>query len=54
MITTNDVVAFEFDGEDSQGRIQGHYRSSGVRPGFQSRLDYFGLGKAWGAAVTEA
>jgi pilus assembly protein CpaF len=54
MIITNDIVAFEFDGEDSQGRTLGHYRSSGGRPGFQSRLDYFDLGKAWGAAVAAA
>jgi pilus assembly protein CpaF len=53
VITTNDVALFEFDGEDPQGRIQGHYRSSGVRPSFQARLDYFGLGKAWAAALAE-
>ncbi len=54
VITTNDVAILEFDGEDSQGRILGHYRSSGVRPSFQARLEYFGLGKAWAAAMAEA
>lgn len=53
VITTNDIAFFEFDGEDPQGRIQGHYRSSAVRPSFQARLDYFGLGKAWGTALAE-
>lgn len=54
VITTNDIVNFEFEGEDANGRIVGRYRVSWVRPSFQARLDYFGLSKAWSAANEEA
>ena len=54
VVTTNDLAAFEFEGEDKQGRILGRYRASGVRPSFQDRLDYYGLAKSWAAACTEA
>jgi pilus assembly protein CpaF len=53
VITTNDIAVFEFEGEDPQGRIIGRYRPSNVRPSFQSRLDYFALGRAWIAANGE-
>jgi pilus assembly protein CpaF len=52
-ITTNDVALFEFDREDPQGRILGHYRATNTRPSFQSRLDFFGLGRTWTAANGE-
>jgi pilus assembly protein CpaF len=53
IITTNDIALFEFEREDPQGRIIGHFRASHVRPSFQTRLDYYGLGKAWAAASQE-
>lgn len=53
VITTNDIATFEFEGEDSNGRIIGHYRASLVRPSFQARLDYFGLTRAWATASAE-
>jgi pilus assembly protein CpaF len=53
VITTNDIALFAFDREDPQGRIHGHYRSAGVRPNFQGRLDSFGLGNAWTKALAE-
>ena len=53
VITMNDLVTFEYEGEDSQGRIRGRYRAAGIRPGFVSRLEYFGLDRAWFAALEE-
>jgi len=51
VVTMNDVFLFEYTGDDSKGRIQGRWVSSGIRPGFADRLDYFGLQPAWMAAV---
>jgi len=51
VVTMNDIVAFEFDGEDPQGRIYGHYRTLATRPSFRRNLEYFGLEKAWMEAV---
>jgi pilus assembly protein CpaF len=53
VITMNDVALFEFEREDGQGRIIGHYRASQARPSFMARLEYFGLGRAWVAANGE-
>jgi pilus assembly protein CpaF len=53
VITTNDIVTYEFEREDAQGHIIGHYRASHVRPGFLPRLEYYGLGRAWVAASGE-
>jgi pilus assembly protein CpaF len=53
IITTNDIAVFEFEREDPQGRIIGHYRASVIRPSFQTRIDYYGVGRAWAAARTE-
>jgi pilus assembly protein CpaF len=47
VITMNDVALFEFEREDSQGRIVGHYRSGAMRPRFIHRLEYFGMDRAW-------
>ena len=51
VVTMNDVFLFEYTGDDSKGRIQGRWISSGIRPAFADRLDYFGLQPAWMAAV---
>jgi pilus assembly protein CpaF len=53
VITTNELLAFQFEREDAQGRIVGHYQSSATRPGFFSRLEYFGLDRAWVTAERE-
>jgi len=46
IITTQDLFKYEYDGEDSDGRLLGRYVSTGLRPAFMERADYFGLGKA--------
>ena len=53
VITMNDVARFEYEREDAQGRIHGRYIVSGARPSFTARLEYFGLDRAWAAAVPE-
>jgi pilus assembly protein CpaF len=54
VVTMNDVFAFEYQGEDPGGRIRGRWVTPALRPGFSERLDYFGLGEAWMAALREA
>jgi pilus assembly protein CpaF len=51
VITMNDLVAFEFDGEDARGRIRGEWRAASIKPGFADRLAYFGLEDAWSQAL---
>jgi pilus assembly protein CpaF len=54
VVTMNDIFAFEYQGEDRNGRIQGRWATPALRPGFYDRLDYFGLGEAWMTALREA
>ena len=53
VITMNEVFTFEYLGDDSKGKIRGRWVSSGIRPSFGERLDYFGLQPAWMAAVQQ-
>ncbi len=53
VITTNDLVMFEYQRGDPQGKIVGRYQSSGGRPGFMTRLEYFGLDRGWTTAERE-
>jgi len=46
IITTQDLFNFEFTGETPDGKLQGVYRPSGLRPHFLPKAEYFGLGKA--------
>ncbi len=43
VITTQDLFSFEYDGEGSDGKLVGRYESSGLRPHFSTRAEYFGL-----------
>jgi len=54
VIIMNDIFQLENDGVGPDGRLRGHYRVSRARPSFQSRLAYFGLERAWTAAMEEA
>ncbi len=47
VITMNDVFSYQFQSEDSEGRLRGHYVSPNLRPRFEDRLRYFGLEKSW-------
>jgi pilus assembly protein CpaF len=53
VVTTQDLFTFEFEGEDAQGRLVGRFKSSGLRPHFTSRAEYFGLGRALLEAVSD-
>ena len=53
VVILNDVFLFEVTGETADGRLVGQYRVSRSRPSFHSRLSYFGLDRAWTAALDE-
>lgn len=46
VITTQDLFRFEFTGEDEAGRMKGDFKSTGVRPHFLEKAEYFGLERA--------
>jgi pilus assembly protein CpaF len=54
VVTLNDIFKFEIRGESDNGRLTGVYHCSRSRPSFQERLSYFGLDKAWMAALESA
>ena len=54
VIIMNDIFQLEINGTGPDGRLRGTYKISRARPGFQSRLQYFGLERAWAAAMEEA
>jgi pilus assembly protein CpaF len=53
VITTQDLFRFEFEGEDENGRLFGKFKSSGLRPHFSSRAEYYGLDRALMDAVAD-
>ncbi|MCW8835106.1 MAG: CpaF family protein [Rhodospirillales bacterium] len=53
IITTQDLFTFQFTGEDAAGKLTGEFRSSGLRPKFHERAEYFGLGRALMEAMNE-
>jgi pilus assembly protein CpaF len=50
----NDIFQLETEGEGTDKLLRGRYRVSRARPGFYSRLAYFGLDRAWISAMEEA
>jgi pilus assembly protein CpaF len=54
VITLNDIFQFEVLGESADGRLFGRYKVSRVPPSFARRLSYFGLDRAWRAALDES
>jgi len=51
IITTQDLFTFQFTGEGADGLLRGDFRSSGIRPAFLPRAEYFGLDRALMEAV---
>ena len=43
VITTQDLFIYEFEGEEADGKLRGHFRCSGLRPHFTPKAAYFGL-----------
>ena len=54
VIIMNDIFQMENLGTGPDGRLRNVYRVSRARPGFHSRLQYFGLERAWAAAMEDA
>ena len=55
VIVTQDLVVFEMDGEDADGKIIGAHKSTGIaRPAFWERARYFNLEKDLALALDEA
>ncbi len=54
VIIMNDIFQLETLGTGPDGRLRGAYRVSRARPGFMSKLQYFGLERAWAAAMEDA
>ena len=46
VITTQELYKFEFEGENPDGSLRGSFKSSGLRPHFTPKAEYFGLDKA--------
>ena len=46
-VTMNDVVTFEYTGENASGGVLGRYVSPKLRPMFNDRLQYFGHDRTW-------
>ena len=52
VIITQDVVVYDLQGEDAQGKLIGHHRSTGVgRPRFWDRARYYGEEQRLAAAL---
>jgi len=43
IIRIHDLFTYKFQGEDPNGRLRGTYQSSGIRPAFLPRAEYYGL-----------
>ncbi len=55
VIISQDLLTFEIEGEDANGKIIGRHRSTGIaRPKFWDRARYFGLEKELAEALDEA
>ena len=51
IITTQELFTYQFQGETGEGRLRGTFQSSGIRPAFLPRAEYFGLDRALLEAV---
>ncbi|HER26970.1 MAG TPA: CpaF family protein, partial [Rhodospirillales bacterium] len=54
IITTQDLFTYEFEGESADGKLVGKFNSSGLKPDFTSRAQYFGLDRALIDAMSSA
>ncbi len=51
IVTTQELFAYKYQGESSDGALQGVYQSTGLRPHFTPKAEYFGLDRALLEAV---
>jgi len=54
VITTQDLFKFQFEGETPDGKLKGTFRSTGLKPHFTTRAQYFGLERALNEAMSSA
>ena len=54
VVTLNDLFTFEYQGENSLGDVVGRWVSTRVRPGFMSKLRYYGLDQNFVQAMDQA
>jgi len=55
VIITQDLFVYDMTGEDAQGNILGHHRSTGIgRPRFWDRARYYGEEKRLASALDAA
>ena len=45
VITLQDLFLFQFAGADENGKLIGKFQSTGLRPHFMDKAEYFGLDK---------
>jgi pilus assembly protein CpaF len=45
VITMQDLYLYQYSGEDEQGNLKGEHVSTGLRPAFYERAEYYGLGR---------
>jgi pilus assembly protein CpaF len=46
VITMQDLYLYKYDGENDDGTLKGDHVSTGLRPAFYDRAEYYGLGRA--------
>ena len=51
VITTQDLYTYRYEGENEDGTLRGEFVSSGLRPHFTPRAEYFGLHRALVSAI---
>ena len=51
IITTQDLFTYKYEGETADGKLRGNFQTSGLRPHFMPRAEYFGLDRALLEAV---
>jgi pilus assembly protein CpaF len=51
VITTQDLYTYRYEGENEDGTLKGEFVSSGLRPHFTPRAEYFGLHRALVSAI---
>jgi pilus assembly protein CpaF len=51
VITTQDLYTYRYEGESEDGLLKGEFVSSGLRPHFTPRAEYFGLHRALVSAI---
>jgi len=52
VVTTQDLFTFEYEGEDSRGRLRGNFQCAKVAPHFLPRATYYGLDRALREAMS--